>query len=474
MLIRLRTVLLLTSSVILAIAAGCGGAPTSPSLAGSWGNPGSGAMVVGVVVTGGGGSTPSGMKVTVAGTSRSATVDGNGAFQIADVPSGDVQLQFRDSGVDATTSLGNVSNDQFIEIRVLVAGTSAQILEETRSGKITLCHRSDDGKYQRIDVSVNAEPAHRDHGDGAPGEAVPGDPTKTFDARCRIVGPSVTIEKSTNGQDADEAPGPSITVGSPVTWQYKVTNNGNVQLTGIVVVDDQGVTVSCGGQTTLASGASLTCTGSGLVTAVGPYRNVGTVTANWSNASGSGTVTDDDPSNYLGISPLDIEKLTNGEDADNAPGPSITVGDPVTWEYIVKNIGTVPLTGIQVADDRGVVVNCGGQTTLTPGGSMTCTGSGVAVAGQYRNVGSATATWTVGPATGTVTDSDPSNYYGRSPDEEEGPKVTLCHRTGAGFFVLINVSINAEPAHLAHGDGKPGGAVPGQPGRVFTAGCGVQ
>ena len=58
--------------------------------------------------------------------------------------------------------------------------------------------------------------------------------------------------------------------------------------------------------------------------------------------------------------------------------------------------------------------------------------------------------------------------------EQDGQKVSLCHRTGAGFFVSIDVSINAEPAHLAHGDGFPGEAVPGQPGKFFTSTCGIR
>jgi hypothetical protein len=36
------------------------------------------------------------------------------------------------------------------------------------------------------------------------------------------------------------------------------------------------------------------------------------------------------------------------------------------------------------------------------------------------------------------------------------------------------VSVNAEPAHRAHGDGKIGEAVPGSPGSIFGAGCAVQ
>ena len=39
------------------------------------------------------------------------------------------------------------------------------------------------------------------------------------------------------------------------------------------------------------------------------------------------------------------------------------------------------------------------------------------------------------------------------------PKVDVCHINGNGVYNLINVSDNAVPAHLAHGDGLPGGVV---------------
>ena len=56
---------------------------------------------------------------------------------------------------------------------------------------------------------------------------------------------------------------------------------------------------------------------------------------------------------------------------------------------------------------------------------------------------------------------------------EEGLKVQLCHRTGNGSYHLIEVSIDAEPAHRAHGDGKIGEPVPGNTGKVFGANCSV-
>jgi hypothetical protein len=146
----------------------------------------------------------------------------------------------------------------------------------------------------------------------------------------------------------------------------------------------------------------------------------------------------------------------------------------VTWEYRVRNTGTVALTNVKVVDDRGVAITCAGQSVLAPAASMTCTGSGVATLGQYSNIGTVTASWTIGPLSGTVTASDASHYLGVAVIQEEGPKVTLCHKTGNGKYVEITVSVNAEPAHRGHGDGKVGEAVPGLPGKTFASGCDVK
>ena len=44
----------------------------------------------------------------------------------------------------------------------------------------------------------------------------------------------------------------TLLVGTPLTWQYVVKNTGAIQLTGVTVSDDKGVTVSCP-KTTLTS-----------------------------------------------------------------------------------------------------------------------------------------------------------------------------------------------------------------------------
>lgn len=111
----------------------------------------------------------------------------------------------------------------------------------------------------------------------------------------------------------------------------------------------------------------------------------------------------------VSIPSISIEKYTNGVDADTAPGPMITIGDSVTWEYMVTNTGSFELNNVTVTDDQGVTVNHP-KNTLATGESMTCTASGTAIAGQYTNLGTVTAD----PPDGldAVSDSDPSHYYG--------------------------------------------------------------
>jgi hypothetical protein len=51
---------------------------------------------------------------------------------------------------------------------------------------VQICHRTGNGSYHLIDISVSAEPAHRAHGDATIGEAVPGSPGKKFGAGCSV------------------------------------------------------------------------------------------------------------------------------------------------------------------------------------------------------------------------------------------------------------------------------------------------
>ncbi len=254
----------------------------------------------------------------------------------------------------------------------------------------------------------------------------------------------ITIEKSTNGTDADTAPGVYVDNGGDVTWTYLITNTGNTPLGAVTVLDDQiaddATEIDCGNGTnvaalSLAAGAQLTCTATGTATP-GAYVNTGSVTGNpleldGDDLTGFDDVTDDDPSNHYGVTTgVTIEKSTNGVDADTAPGPYIEVGDTVTWTYEVTNTGNTPLGAVTVLDDQiadDATIDCGTRAddtdadnvivTLGAGASVTCSVSATAVAGAYVNTGSVTGNpldldGDDLPGADDVTDDDPSNHYG--------------------------------------------------------------
>ncbi len=223
----------------------------------------------------------------------------------------------------------------------------------------------------------------------------------------------IDVEKSTNGEDADAPPGPTIPVGDPVKWKYVVTNTGDVRLNNVQVKDDQGVRVRCP-KNALAVGESMTCTARGTAKQ-GQYKNVATATG---KPPSGPKVEDTDPSHYHGPgdAEIDVEKSTNGEDADAPPGPTIPVGDPVKWKYVVTNTGDVRLTNVQVKDDQEGRVPCP-KTALAVDESMTCTARGTAREGQYKNVATATGKPPSGPK---VKHTDPSHYLGKPVQEKQG------------------------------------------------------
>ncbi len=218
-------------------------------------------------------------------------------------------------------------------------------------------------------------------------------------------GPGLEIVKFTNGQDANAAPGPSVPVGGPITWEYQVINTGNVTLSHLIVTDDKGVAVTCP-KTTLASMESMTCTGHGVAQAC-QYTNLGTVTA---QTPGGQTLNDSDPSHYFGTTHpgIKIETAVNGQDADTPTGPQIPVGSAMTFTSVVTNTGNVALTGVHVSDSSGLVLACP-KTVLQPAESMTCTAGGTAQSGQFSSVGAATGTGACGQQ---VSDDDPVHYFG--------------------------------------------------------------
>ena len=240
----------------------------------------------------------------------------------------------------------------------------------------------------------------------------------------RVRTPAIRIEKYTNGIDADVPTGPFVPIGSTVTWTYVVTNPGQVPLSNVTVTDNRtGVNpVYVRGDRNndgiLQVGETWIFEATGVAVA-GQYSNIGSVVGR----SPEGVrVRDSDPSHYYGITTdvpaINIEKYTNGVDADLPTGPSIPVGNTVTWRYEVTNPGNVPLSNITVTDNIAGVnpVYVSGDINndgiLQVGETWIFEAVGEAVAGQYANLGTVVGTPPAGPV---VSDSDPSHYFGVTP-----------------------------------------------------------
>ncbi len=169
---------------------------------------------------------------------------------------------------------------------------------------------------------------------------------------------------------------------------------------------------------------------------------------------------------------IDIEKHTNGEDADEPPGPKITIGGEVVWTYIVTNTGNVPLANIVVTDDQGVTpvykegdTNNNGVLDLTETWIYTATGT--AIAGQYANVGKVTGTY----EEQEVTDEDPSHYYGTEKPTQKlilkktlqglNPKpakflFTITYPDGTTGDVELNLNVGTDVEHEKQLSTMPG------------------
>jgi len=215
--------------------------------------------------------------------------------------------------------------------------------------------------------------------------------TETVDA---VQSTSLAMTKTANPQSFN-------TLGAQISYDYVVTNTGNVSLTTpISVSDDRIAFVVCPALPTggLAPNASLTCTGTDTATQAdidaGIITNTATAsTAGTSSAPVTETVSaDQQPA-------LAIEKS-----ADRAAFAAL--GEAVTYEYLVTNTGNVTITDpITVSDDKIASVSCqalpGGS--LPVGASLTCSGIYTVTqadldAGQVTNIASARTGSTVSPS----------------------------------------------------------------------------
>jgi hypothetical protein len=283
--------------------------------------------------------------------------------------------------------------------------------------------------------------------------------TESATETVEMINPSVDIEKSTNDFDADAAPGPEILAGASVTWEYLVTNDGDVNLVDITVTDSiLGDICTIG---SLAAGDSTTCTKTGLAEA-GAYANTGTASVSYTDADGDlARRADSDDSHYFGADPsLAIDKKTADAFGNEDDNLGVLPGSTVTWNYYVTNDGYVPVENVSVSDNQGVTpvfaseVSGNGDGLFEPGEVWLFTASGEAQEGWYNNTGTASGEYTddIGNMA-YPSDSDASAYYGLTPGAVTNS--SLCDYGGV-FNLIFTPDFNSGSNHYKLSDSNPG------------------
>ena len=175
---------------------------------------------------------------------------------------------------------------------------------------------------------------------------------------------SLSLTKSTTSTGYGAA-------GNTIPYSYLVTNTGTTTESGVGVTDSLIATVNCP-DSSLAPGASETCTGSYTVTQVdvdnGSVTNTATANATnpYANAisSNSSSVTVEASQ---ATSTLSLAKSTTSTGYGSA-------GEIIPYTYLVTNTGTTTESGVGVSDNKVASVSCP-DPTLAPAASETCTGS---------------------------------------------------------------------------------------------------
>lgn len=319
-----------------------------------------------------------------------------------------------------------------------------------------------------------------------------------------LIEPTVALDKSTSGllfstatgQTTPAGPGDgiAITPGFGVRWTYVVTNTGPTTLGDIVLVDDNGtpgdpddtitIAVTDGAITVDPPAAGTVALAGGVPTpAVLPpggswtihldaiagtddYANDADVTAWAFFADGSdrlvgddvrGRATDTSDSSYTvsgGPPSINLEKLTNGVDADDADDAvRVGGGEDVVWTFEITNDGAIPLLDVEVLDPQLSTTSICTVPLLIPAATASCETTGQRLGtGLQRNDATVSgqpaqlvdpspvdpadpSTWPATPSSYTaitttppVTDEDPSHHFGTvpaSPGQPPDPRIRL-------------------------------------------------
>jgi hypothetical protein len=195
------------------------------------------------------------------------------------------------------------------------------------------------------------------------------------EAAIRVV-KFVSVDNRATWVDAEIPTGPVVPVGTPVSFRYQITNNGDFTLENVTLTDSDFDISSCGVSGTLNAGASVECMVGPFPAVEGQHSNTATVTGTYSGR----TYTDTDLAHYYaGTLPrLTVEKMVGlagggtWYTADSAPGLLVPDDDRVSFRFVVTNEGTESFTNITLTDSLYSTASCQIPAELRPTQSFEC------------------------------------------------------------------------------------------------------
>jgi uncharacterized repeat protein (TIGR01451 family) len=238
--------------------------------------------------------------------------------------------------------------------------------------------------------------------------------------------PGALVDANNNGfEDA----------GDTITYQFRVTNAGNVPLIGVTVDDPKVGPVTCPA-TPLAPGAFVDCSPvTYTVTAedtTPPGPGIDPGVRNTATAAGqppSGPPVEDDDTVFTPVPSAPAIRLDKraGQVVDNDSN-GVDAGDTISYTFVVGNAGNQPLDPVTVSDPDVGPVPCP-DVTLGIGGTVICgpvqytvTQADI-IAGSVDNTATATGT----PPGGPPVDSPPDSTSTPTP---AAPAIALDKRAG--------------------------------------------
>ena len=241
--------------------------------------------------------------------------------------------------------------------------------------------------------------------------------------------PSLALVKSAT-------PSTIATAGQTVTYSFVLTNTGNVTLKDAIVTETAftgtgtAPAPTCpSGAASLAPGASITCTATYIATQADVDAGTISNTATATGTPPSGPTVDSPPSTAVVTIPP-TSAVTLVKSASPSDEAHYTVGQQITYSFLVTNTGNTTLADVNVEEESFTgsgplsAVTCpAGAASLAPGDSVTCTATYTLTqtdvdAGSITNTATANGT----PPTGAEAESTPSTV---SIPEIPSPALTI-------------------------------------------------